>query len=149
MNIFRLCEDMFESMPNKINIKEFFKEKAAEMGDSRKAFYTMIDWIGGRSYNQFLDYGLFALKFIQICREKEFYWDIKEWEPVREAVSYLLFDDRHDVGGNAGSRIGKVGGQLNDEKQVHFYDLLTTALIECINVNGTEDQAYKFTIKEE
>ena len=46
------------------------------------------------------------------------------------------------------SYIEKIGKQLNDEQKIHFYDLLVNALIECINVNGTEDQAYRITIKE-
>jgi hypothetical protein len=149
MEVLNLCEDMFGSVPSKTSIKGFFKDKAAEIGNPIEAFHKMCYWLGGRGYNQYLDYGLFTLKFIKICRMGQFSFSIENWKPFREVISSLLDDDRHDMYQNVPIHIKNIGKQLNDEKQMHFYEVLLTALIECVNVSGTEDQAYKITIKEE
>lgn len=70
MKILQLCEDIFDELPGNTDIKSFFhhmriKENSKKNNDDNtdRGFFRFCScYLGGREYNEFLDFSLFAIK---------------------------------------------------------------------------------------
>lgn len=110
-------------------------------------FYWIIQYLGGRSYNCYLDYSLFAIK-INTIMDQFHTWKEGQNESMKEAVEDLLWDDRHDCWQNLPYSLERFVEPMEKEKQEIFWDLIVEAMIQCINVEGTGDVSPKFYVKE-
>ena len=158
MKVVELLKDLFFfSEDVKIvesSIKKTFEHHRNLYNDDKRFFNAVIHYLGGRGYNEFLDYSLFATK-LNVIFEKHWYdipenimdkYERIEEHPCSEAVTGLLFDDRHDLYQNLPYQLDDIEkGQENKEE---FWKKVTNALIECINVNGTEDVSCAWKINE-
>ncbi len=86
--LMKLLHSCFGGFPNKYYIKEWIKEKRVERNDDCSFFRTTIQHFGGRGHNEFLDYGLMALKFVHFFEGEQ---------KLVDASKFLLFFDRHDL----------------------------------------------------
>jgi hypothetical protein len=156
MRVLQLCKDLFDKTPDGDSVKELFQEmrewdhapwqKGATYMDKR-FFGLCSQYLGGRSYNKFLDYSLLAIKLNHIYNK---YWTPgvdNKWESMRSAILNLLADDRHDMYQNIPYELEEVAETLGD-KQGEFWSDVVDAMIECINVEGTGDIAHTFEIEE-
>ena len=146
MKLLQMIKDIFGEMPDRPNIHEYFQKKREEYDNDRGFFNFTIQYLGGRSYNKFLDYALFAVKLDGIYR-KYLYWQDGTWEEMKEGIEDLLFDDRHDLWQNLPYILDRVidiaNGNENPisvEDVQNFWRDVTTAMIECINIEGTGNQ---------
>ena len=121
-------------------------ETAKPDRDDRGFFRFCSQWLGGRGYNEFLDYSLFAIKLNHIYHEHDHPGIDNEWERMEEAITNLLADDRHDMYQNIPYELDDVAATLKDPAK--FWSDVVDAMIECINVHGTGDVAHKFIIEE-
>ena len=148
MLILQLCKDMFDEMPNVPDIHKFFHTKREEYNDDRKFFLSVIQFLGGRSYNNFMDYSLLAIKLTYI-HNKYIPRSYHTWEHMKDGIEYLLGDDRHDLWQNLPYILDDVikgtkeiiGPQFSDEQINKFWEAVVTAIIECINTDGTGDKS--------
>ena len=153
MKIFNMLSGMFNKLPNPgQSVKGFIKEQRPNFGKDANFFNLMIRYLGSRSYNEFLDYSLLAIKLNAIYNKHCFLVE-GTWDEMQGAISKLLTDDRHDLWQNlpyylddASRAIEKKNGA---EKVSAFWADVVDALIDCINVNGTGDISVNFTIEEE
>lgn len=150
MKILRMCKDIFDQTLNGTSIKEFFQEmRKAESNSDREFFMLCIGYLGGRGYNEFLDYSLFAIKLNVIFNKYHLYTNV--WSRMREAITNLLFDDRHDYFQNGACELDDFAKGFkgeHEDKAEEFWSLVVDGMIECINVNGTGDVSVNFTIPE-
>lgn len=162
MLILRMIKDMFNEMPTTPDIYKYFQSKREEVKNDRKFFMDVIQYLGGRSYNKFLDYSLFAIKIVGIYR-KYLYWHDTAWHTLHDedgdgVVNRLLFDDRHDLWQNLPYILDDAINKANADKKPitienvnAFWSAIVTALIECINLDGTSDASVhiKYPLKKE
>lgn len=149
MKVLQLCTDLFDKAPTGSSINKFFQRMREEhKGGDKSFFHKCIQYLGGRGYNEFLDYSLFAIKLNVIFNK--YYLDSDQWRPMREAITNLLFDDRHDYWQNGPSELTEFaeGFGDNDDIKDSFWELVVDSMLECINVEGTEDVSVKFVIIE-
>jgi len=108
-------------------------------------FYWFLGFLGGRGYNQFLDYGLLLLKVSQYFKGIMWNGDFLEeyTKTIADLYHFLMFDDRHDLWQNLPYALDKMipGFSVNDEdsRDMGVYLKLCEMLIECINEDGTGD----------
>jgi hypothetical protein len=127
MKVLQLMEDCFEQLPKTSNLALFLFQRAKVLG-YENFFNLFIQYVGGRGYNQFLDYGLFALKLNNIFGK-----EIIDGKFIAPEMTFsLLHDDRHDLYQNLPYGIQKC-------KIENKWKLATIALIESFNENGTGD----------
>ncbi len=158
MEILRLCKDLFGETPKGASIREFFQQMRKKYDSNRSFFMTCSQYLGGRSYNEFFDYSLFAIKLNHIHKKwctsfrrddgKWSQWVDGSWEEMSKAILNLLADDRHDMWQNVPSELNNVAILLDAELQLFFWTDVVDAMIECINVRGTGDISVGFVIKE-
>ena len=150
MRLLQMLSDIFGKVELKESVKAMFQEKRAEVKDDKVFFNRVIQYLGGRGYNEFLDYGLFALKLKELFGP--IWWKVSDKDsghPCKEALDRLLLDDRHDLWQNLPYYLEEIeGAYKTEEDKAAFYKKVVDALIECINVHGTGDRAYTFVIKE-
>lgn len=158
MKVLEMCRDMFDKTPRGNSVKEFFRlqrelENAeieeGEDNTDRGFFVLCCNYLGGRGYNEFLDYSLLAIKFNQIYNDTSLYCS-GYGSRMREAISNLLHDDRHDMYQNIPYELDDyVKGFKKPEDVAKFWASVVDAMIDCINVAGTEDVSVNFTIRED
>jgi len=166
MKILRMCKDMFDKTPEDTSIKGFFREmrkrenakKDDDDNTDRGFFVLCTNYLGGRSYNRFLDYSLFAIKLNYIHNKwctmfkrddgKWSQWVEGTWAEMSKAILNLLADDRHDMWQNVQGEVLAVGVLLEAELQKSFWADVVDAMIDCINVEGTGDISVGFVIEE-
>jgi hypothetical protein len=120
-----------------------------EDNTDRGFFMLCCNYLGGRGYNEFLDYSLFAIKLNQIFNDTNLY-SSGYGDRMREAISNLLHDDRHDMYQNIPCELDDyVKGFKKPEYVAKFWASVVDAMIDCINVAGTEDVSVNFTIRED
>lgn len=162
MKVLRMCKDIFDGTPKGVSIKEFFqqmrKKKNGDKNANKNFFHLCSHYLGGRSYNEFFDYSLFAIKLnyihVKWCTMfkrddgKWSQWVEGTWAEMSKAILNLLADDRHDMWQNVPEEIGSVATLLEPELREPFWSDIVDATIECINVKGTGDISVTFVIKE-
>ena len=135
MKLLKLFKDCFEVLPDDADLQAWLRAKSKKMG-SEDFFNRFIQFVGQRGYNEFLDYGLFALKLNAIFGnevvEDKF---IQDGYLAKSMTDSLLHDDRHDLYQNLPYDIQR--SQLENK-----WDLVVAALIESFNENGTGDVAF-------
>jgi len=159
MQILELCYDLFGQTPDKINVKEFFQimrqTKYEKYNDTESIpdgvfFCHCAGYLGGRGYNNFLDYSLLAIKLNAIFKKYNRGAENLPWKKINEAVICLLTDDRHDMYQNIPYFLGDIVKEITTlDKKKAFWADVATSLIECINVNGTYDVSVNFSILED
>ena len=157
MKLLQMCKDMFNEYPNQISIKEFFRqqrkkenEKINEDDNTDKGFFILCcNYLGGRGYNEFLDYSLFAIKLNYIFGKYRFDKGADfNWKDVKEAIIDLLMDDRHDMYQNIPCGIEEMLKDSSKEIQSKVYSDIVDSLIDCVNTEGTGNISHTFNIKE-
>jgi hypothetical protein len=143
-----MCKDIFNESPT-TSIKQLFKDERSKLNDDRGFFNICATYLGGRSYNKFLDYSLFAIKLNRIWAKHCWLEKGSDWTEMWAAIMNLLTDDRHDMYQNVPYELDAAVKDMSDEKKVAFWGDVATTLIECINVNGTGDVSFRFRIDEE
>ena len=145
MKLLQMFRDMFGQLPDIPDVHEFMHSKRKEYDNDHKFFHLIIQFLGGRSYNCFLDYSLFAIK-LNYIHDKCIPNSYNTWEKMKEGIDYLLADDRHDLWQNLPYVLDDVIKE--DEHQPisevgieKFWAAVVTAIIECINVEGTGDRS--------
>lgn len=156
MRVLQLCKDLFDKTPDGDSVKELFQEmrewdhapwqKGATYMDKR-FFELCSQYLGGRSYNKFLDYSLFAIKLNKIYNDHSSPGVDNKWERMEDAITNLLADDRHDMYQNVPYELEDVAETLGDNQEGFWADVVD-AMIDCINVEGTGDVAHNFYIEE-
>lgn len=142
MKLLESFSNAFDDTP-KSSVKLFLAKQREKLGDA-DFVQTMFSFYGGRGYNQFLDYKLLAIKFAVMLDK----FHLDGYEKVYEIVSHLFFDDRHDMYQNIPYYLQDLI-ELNVERKKDILSSVAYALIDCFNVNGTEDiNSENFVIKE-
>ncbi len=142
MKLLQAFSEAFNATPPNGNIRLFLIEQCNKVGCETFS-YNMFNWFGGRAYNEFLDYGLCALKFHNLFQNKYRY--LQQDDFVTEIINRLLFDDRHDLYQNAPYYLKDLY-ELNKNKQKELKDFwkdVSVILIDCFNENGTGDVSHK------
>jgi len=123
--------------------KEHFRAWRKKRGDDKEFFLTVIQYLGGRGYNVFLDYSLLAIKLHPILQEYDMRIQSEESEnSVMRAMQSLMGGDRHDLWQNLPYYLGS--GMTKKE-----WEQVVDVFIQCINVHGTEDAfSLKFEVPE-
>jgi hypothetical protein len=139
MKVLEFFNNCFGAMPRTPNLKHELELQLKELGPE-KFFSLVIMYLGGRGYNEFLDYSLFFLKLRKIFEDCS---DIEEKETELFLISdqlchRLLWDDRHDLYQNL--------PYILEELPYNRYDKVCVALIESFNPKGTGDIIYKHSI---
>lgn len=156
MKILRLVKDLFGDVAFEAgitDIKNIFQKQREKYDDDGRFFNCIIQYLGGRGYNDFLDYSLFAIKMHLILAP---YWWRNFGEenypgdenPCTDIVTDLLFDDRHDLWQNMPYCLDDIHKALTNEESVDMWKRIVDAIIECINVKGTGDVSVNFVVKE-
>lgn len=153
MKILDMLSDVFDELPGAHKgVKEFINEQKEDYeGTTRDFFHLIIQYLGGRSYNEFLDYSLLAIK-LNAIHDKHCFLVSGTSEDVDKAITKLLTDDRHDLWQNLPYYMDDVAKAVEKkkgaEKANNFWIAVVDAVIDCVNVNGTGDVSVNFTIKE-
>jgi len=157
MKILRLCKDMFNMMPSTDetgapSIKALFIDRWQDLVKNqgrthRDVFSFYCQFLGGRGYNEFLDYSLFAIKLNHLYNKHSTPSVDNKWRRMEEAITNLLADDRHDMYQNVPYELEDVAETFDDPEK--FYEDVLWAMIACINTEGTGDIAHRFVIEEE
>lgn len=157
MKLLQLYKDMFGDGKVLSKFRDAIKEKRSLQNDDRKFANFLINWIGGRSYNGFLDYSLLAIKMNRLFSNEmrhaipSICWFGKDGDigDIKDLIGDLLWDDRHDLYQNMPYILDRIYKEMKDGPgKSHFWTLITDAIIDCINVHGTGDVAFKFHIPE-
>jgi len=151
MKVLQLLNAIFKDAQVQLSVKEEFQHQREIRGDDRAFFEMVIQYLGGRGYNEYLDYSLFAVKLAKIFSDSSVNSvpGANGLSPQDEAVISLLYDDRHDLWQNLPYSLASIANDMEDpEEQKQFYTNVVSAMIECINVSGTGNVAHKFHIKE-
>lgn len=138
MKILQLFKDCFNKLPDTPDIYLFLLNEAEE--DYKKFFNHFIQYVGGKSYNEFLDYSLLIVKLIKICNKysNEIY-KIKN-NDIYKFILNRLIDDRHDLWQN-------LLYILDDLKSIKDIDKeFAIALIESFNSKGTGDIIFNINL---
>lgn len=153
MKLLDLCVDFFgKDIKIERSFRRMIEAKRSAVNDDEKFAYQLMAWLGARSYNEFLDYSLLAIKLNKIFDKMMF--DIPDpcWDdggPIKETIEHLLYDDRHDMYQNVPCYLGSIYKDMpNSSSKKVFWTVITNALIECINVKGTGDVSAEFIITE-
>lgn len=152
MRILDMLSDIFDKLPRpRQSVKGFIREQRADLRTDVEFFNSIISYLGGRGYNEFLDYSLLAIKLNAIYNKHCFLVE-GTWDKMQEAISKLLTDDRHDLWQNLPYHLGDISEAIQkkngSEKAAAFWSDVVDALIDCINVNGTGDISVNLTIEE-
>ena len=153
MKILNMLSDIFDELPKPgQGVKEFINEQRMDSEKTNCAFFHLvIQYLGGRSYNEFLDYSLLAIKLNAIYNK--YCYGLGAWDDMQKAILKLLTDDRHDLWQNLPYYLNDVSKALDKEKGSEEADTfwldIIMATIDCINVNGTGDISVNFIVKEE
>jgi len=152
MKILQMFQDFFDEVPNTPKIKEFICKKREDCGNDNNFFITLSIMLGGRSYNKFLDYSLFAIKLNAIhnkhCCSNG--WVNGTWAEMKESLEDLLADDRHDMYQNVPYslvRIAKALTKAGKDADMFWKDVVD-AMIQCVNINGTGDVSITYEVPE-
>ncbi len=152
MKILELCKNLFGKTSGGANIKKFFQEmrETEKYYDNDRYFFMVCSqYLGGRGYNEFFDYSLFAIKLNSIHHKLNSNgWVEGSREKMTEVILDLLADDRHDMWQNTPLLLDKIATLLDSEMQGFFWSDVVDAMIRCINVYGTGDVSVNFVIKE-
>ena len=154
MKVFNMISDIFDKLPKpRQSVKGFIKEQRKDSEETDCAFFNlMIQYLGGRSYNKFLDYSLLAIKFNAVY-DKHCFLVPGTWEETKKAILDLLADDRHDLWQNLPYRLDSISKAIEEkkgpEKVDAFWADVVDAVIDCINIEGTGDISVNFAIEEE
>lgn len=155
MRILQLAKDIFDQPFDGTSVKVFFQKRRKDWDMQKpngdQAFFNfIIYYLGGRGYNEFLDYSLFAIK-LKAIHAKYCYWVDGTFGEIKDAIEHLLFDDRHDLYQNLPYNLERIAELSKDNKhysEEKFWSEIVDAVISCINVNGTEDISVTFNIPE-
>jgi hypothetical protein len=149
MRILQLCKDLFDETPGDKSIKEFFEQMRKKKDDNRAFFRCCSQLLGGRGYNEFLDYSLFAIKLNKISNDMPLSCRAPQ-KGILKAISNLLHDDRHDMYQNIPYELDEYAqGLIVSDNLNKFWEAVVDAMIDCINVNGTGDISTNFVITED
>ena len=151
MKVLQLLNALFKDVRGRLDVKEEFQRQREKRGDDKAFFEMVIQYLGGRGYNGYLDYSLFAIKLAKICSDSSVNSapGANGLEPSYEVVISLLYGDRHDLWQNLPYSLASIADDMEGpEEQKQFYTNVVAAMIECINVAGTGDVVHKFHIKE-
>lgn len=154
MKVLDMLSDVFDKLPRpRQSIKGFINEQRKDnTGTDAEFFYLMIQYLGGRSYNRFLDYSLLAIKLNDI-HDKHCFLVPGTSEDIDQAVTKLLNDDRHDLWQNLPYYLEDITKAVEEkhgaDKVKAFWFDVVGAVVDCINVRGTGDVSVNFTIEEE
>ncbi len=154
MELLQMCKDIFDVLPKGTSIKEFFSEmralKSSEQGNTDENFFNLcVHYLGGRSYNGFLDYSLFAIKLNVIYNNHCWLESDCSGKRMEEAIMRLLMDDRHDMWQNIPYALIDVAKGLPSDKKEAFWSDIVDALIDCVNIKGTGDISPTFKVLED
>ena len=157
MNLLKLCTDMFGK--NAILLPKFrdMLAKEREGKEDRDFFNYLIDWLGGRSYNKFLDYSLLAIKINYIFKNmqgvnEDSWYGTKgnDVGDIKNIINCLLYDDRHDLCQNMPYALDRVYDLMKEGKDKdNFWKYMVNAVISCINTRGTGDTTECLIISED
>lgn len=131
MKLLILFKDVFNELPNDIDIKNCLLSHKEQLG-SETFCNIYFNQICGRSYNNFVDYGAAALKFVNYFKE------IGVFNNIQGIVDSLLLDDRHDCGTNIQHYLYKILKE-NSLNKDSFWSNIADILIGCFNESGTGD----------
>jgi hypothetical protein len=133
----------FGSLPGDGKIKDFLRLQAVVMG-SEEFCDTMCRLFGANKYNQFMDYGLLAIKLAHF-----YIWEKRCFSSSADSYyHYLIADDRHDMWKNVPVCIDKLAIQYPAHSEM-IWSFFSKALIDCLNVHGTGDVAHLISLPED
>lgn len=157
MKILQLCKDMFGGIKIVSKFHHMIANKRLEYKENDQQFCNyLISWLGGRSYNNYLDYSLLAIKmnymFEHMKGINEDSWfgtkgnDVGD---IKELINDLLYDDRHDLYQNMPYILERIYKDMEKgPDKDNFWTNIVNRIIECINVHGTKDASVHFSIEE-
>jgi hypothetical protein len=151
MRLLELLNSLFGEVQIQTSVRGIIQEERAKTADDKEFFLLLIQYIGGRGYNNFLDYGLYALKLKELLDPLWFCAaeNTSKEPPARHAIDSLMYDDRHDLWQNLPYSIQEIESCLpTEEEKKLFMGNVLDALIECINVRGTGDTMFTSIVKE-
>lgn len=149
MKLLQLFADAGWEFPKSPWIKDYFLNKFKNEGEDE--FLKNLYWFGSRSYNEFLDYSLFAIKISNFYAKSnyKFVEEYDSFKDIEDIIIYLLFDDRHDMYQNVPYCLNRIINGMQEEKdKKEFKIFLCCAFIESINVHGDGDVAFRMSIPE-
>lgn len=148
MKMLALLKDLFGNFEFKVSVKDIFEAERTKKGNDQKFFEFIIQYLGGREYNKFLDYSLLAIK-MKVLLQPYWWKGFGQDNPCRNIITDLLFNDRHDLWQNMPYYLNDIHKALDEEEAFALWKNTVDAVISCINVQGTGDVSINFEIQEQ
>ena len=155
MKLLELYKELSNNTTVFTNFKEMVAIRRKEEDDDRKFCYYLLNVLGCRSYNEFLDYSLIAIKINSLFKSMKgipnvcWFGNNKNKGLIKKLIEDLLYDDRHDLYQNMIYALDEIYKQIKEkETKDFFWGSIVDILIDCINTEGTEDVSANFVIKE-
>ncbi|MCK4528835.1 hypothetical protein KAW18_15815 [candidate division WOR-3 bacterium] len=155
MELLQLCNEMFKDTKILPKFRDMIADKKIICDNDQKFSHYLISYLGSRSYNKFLDYSLLATKLNYIFSNmkgisaESWYGTEGDEGTIKELIGDLLYDDRHDLWQNMPYYLEDI--YKNMEKgpdKENFWKYIVNAIIDCINVHGTNDVSASFIVEE-
>lgn len=148
MKVLEMVNSIFPNAVIKGSIKGVFMNERKIMEDDERFFNMIIQYLGGRGYNNFLDYSLLTIKMRHIL--DPVWWNVeKDGENVcRALVMLILLDDRHDLWQNMPYYMDDICKAAGPEMATLLRSQTLDAVIDCISVDGVGDVSMNFTVEE-
>ena len=139
----RLIEDMLGSDYCETTVSEAC-ELYMQQHNPKHCFHTFLGFIGCRSYNQFLDYGLLLVRLSKYIdnRDRAISYansDKKHLDALADLYFRLMFDDRHDLWQNLPCILDTLIPAWRSDSLVCRE--LCEILVSCINNDGTGNKS--------
>ena len=154
MKLLELCKHMFGDMEMSPRFRDMVINKRIEYNNDLGFSHHLLGWLGGRSYNNFLDYSLLAIKlnymFGHMKSVPNVLWFGKDEDMglIKELINHLLYDDRHDLWQNMPYILGEIYIKIKEgPEKDNFWKHIVNAIIDC-NVNGTGDVSASYIVEE-
>lgn len=155
MKLLELYKHMLGDMKVLPSFREMVINKRTEYNNDLKFCNHLINCLGSKDYNNFLDYSLLAIKLNHMLKHMRGVPDIlwfgedEDEGLIKEVINDLLYDDRHDLYQNMPYILEDIYTKIKDgpEKDV-FWKCIVNIIIECINVHGTGDVSTSYSVKE-